>query len=986
MRLLMTLVLLILLTGGAAGLWFYTQSQPGSPSRADTPTLRADAPKKRSLTAPGGGSRYIPPPRRTTTGQIDDATKVQFEVVKPRIQTVAASDEDLPEIDADANPTGPTPFSGSSPPRPATETPPDTDSAMAPAASATQPGLAVIPFKHLGTIPQAQTGQLLASLLLTEIDSQQYQLYERSQIQSLVEELRFQESDLVSNASVAAKFGRMAGIRYLVIGDVGRLGNTYHLSARVVDCQSGHIAQKGRIRFRFLDHAEQKLRMLASLLKLTDPNAVVPIAPPVGEPEPPQRPADDNGLIDVVNPQAPFEITIRTGEGKQIYQEGEQISFEVMAQRDCFLTLVTVDSQGKPTLLLPNAWQPQAFVRRGQVVRIPSPDAGFQFTVNPPHGETFVKAIATPQPLRLRGVSTKRIEEKGFVELDQGVKAIGVERADRRQAESDEGVALSVLFESNQWATAELTLITHDPKESHTHSGAVHPPSPNRHHTTSTNPPPTPPAPDAAHTAKPNIKPEIDPGGHPGGRPGVGVRAGANDEVQARFEQLSQTSLKPAPILLEPMGLAGQNPEELLVFYRPQATQGHTKSLPRPGDGPPVRDSKRLRMRVVKLQPHDDGQRATGRPGTKSLQPADPQTRARELEDDPGVALVVPNYQFRSFAMPVTHYASVQWALRNTFNPGNDTNWFHIADQASRIQPPLIAVIDQGLDLTDPRLRALAWTNDDEIENNGIDDDKNGYVDDRYGYNFHNQSPQINPSTGSEHGSFISSVIAGRVTDDPDSVIGMAPNAKILSIVTADREGHSKLDAIIAALEYAADQGAKIINLSLGGVIPRDNLKKISQLPIWDELEQRGIILVCAAGNSFSDNDRVWVFPANIDRPNVISVMAVDPDGKLAHLQMKSGQWIPFSNYGRHTVDLAAPGSLILGIPSRGQTTLKNGTSFAAPMVTAAAGLVWGQHPNWSHSQVIRAVTESARTASGLQDKCRTSGILDLRAALQWTP
>src|SRR5262249_5724998 len=138
-------------------------------------------------------------------------------------------------------------------------------------------------------------------------------------------------------------------------------------------------------------------------------------------------------------------------------------------------------------------------------------------------------------------------------------------------------------------------------------------------------------------------------------------------------------------------------------------------------------------------------------------------------------------------------------------------------------------------------------------------------------------------------------------------------------------------------------------------------------------------------GNENSDNDTTLVFPGNLDRPNVITVMAVDPAGVPARAWNGSA-WEQYSNWGRTTVHIAAPGTMILGIPVTGQTAYGDGTSFAAPVVTAAVAIIEGMHPDWDYRQVRRAILETARPVQGLEEKCTTGGMLDLPAAMAWTP
>jgi hypothetical protein len=166
-----------------------------------------------------------------------------------------------------------------------------------------------------------------------------------------------------------------------------------------------------------------------------------------------------NELLECMNIPAGFLVTLDTTDGKRVYREGEHIRFVVRTTRDCFLTLITVDSEEQMTLLLPNAWQRKAFVRQDERVEIPPAEAGFHLPIRPPHGRTLVKAIATVKPLVLSGVTEQCFSDQKFPLLEPGVKAIGVEGdSDRTQAGKPQ--TLDDWFEPREWSTAELVIVT----------------------------------------------------------------------------------------------------------------------------------------------------------------------------------------------------------------------------------------------------------------------------------------------------------------------------------------------------------------------------------------------------------------------------------------------------------------------------------------------------------------------------------------------
>ena len=196
---------------------------------------------------------------------------------------------------------------------------------------------------------EPEAGITLANLLLSEIHSDRYTLYERGQLTALLEEARFQESDLVDSTSRAIQFGRLAGIRYLVIGELSSLGGTIRWTARVVDCQTGEIGERDGVRFNHFREIDRALAELLAGLELNSASLVVgtprrdPVAPPAPAhpvPHPAPAPESGNSLVDAVNPDAAFAIALDTGENKRRYTEGESISFRVTSQQAGYVTLI----------------------------------------------------------------------------------------------------------------------------------------------------------------------------------------------------------------------------------------------------------------------------------------------------------------------------------------------------------------------------------------------------------------------------------------------------------------------------------------------------------------------------------------------------------------------------------------------------------------------------------------------------------------------
>jgi len=450
--------------------------------------------------------------------------------------------------------------------------------------------------------------------------------------------------------------------------------------------------------------------------------------------------------------------------------------------------------------------------------------------------------------------------------------------------------------------------------------------------------------------------------------------------------------------------------DQILATWVEITTEGH-KSI----GGPAVRPPRRLEMELgeavgVIVYPDEEpgehkalavgtaaggtgplaGARLVdgGRGAAKAIGDADWEREAGRLGAKPGVTAAIPNYRRRIYGDPQGRFLPVQWALEHRFKPAYDIGWSEAEERIAGIEPVLVGVVDQGLKLGDERLDAFAHRIPGEVPGNGEDDDRNGFVDDVHGYNLVDDTARPwHEDTDYCHGSFVASIIAGRRTGRDDDVIGIAPGAEILTAATMDEFGMGDDMTILKGIVYCAMNGAKVINLSLGGACTPEMLARYERAHrrVFDFLERKGVILVCAAGNENRDNDRTPSVPASLDRPNIVSVMAIDADGAPARYRdPESGEWLRFTNWGAESVDLAAPGSLILGIHDEDAQELGDGTSFAAPIVSATLALVWGQHPDWEYDRVIRAVVETARPVESLDGRCRTAGVIDVAAALEW--
>ena len=256
------------------------------------------------------------------------------------------------------------------------------------------------------------------------------------------------------------------------------------------------------------------------------------------------------------------------------------------------------------------------------------------------------------------------------------------------------------------------------------------------------------------------------------------------------------------------------------------------------------------------------------------------------FRQNPQVEFAEPNYYRHIRATPNdTNYSSL-WGLPKINAPGG---WDVSTDCGSAV----VAVIDTGVDYTHPDLAANIWTNTDEIAANGIDDDANGKIDDTRGWDF--VYDDNNPMDGNGHGTHVAGII-GAVGNNARGVTGICWNAKIMILRAFDASGSATVADTIEAMDYALQNGAKVINASYS-----DTQFSQTEYDAIALLNSAGILFITAAGNETTDNDQTPSYPANYDLPNIIAIAATDSSDRLAS----------YSNFGRSTVDVAAPGSSI---------------------------------------------------------------------------
>lgn len=323
-----------------------------------------------------------------------------------------------------------------------------------------------------------------------------------------------------------------------------------------------------------------------------------------------------------------------------------------------------------------------------------------------------------------------------------------------------------------------------------------------------------------------------------------------------------------------------------------------------------------------------------------------------------------PNLLYYISQIPNDPLFSQLWGLNGNDPTSDDSDpdmdapagW----DESTGSDQVVVAVVDTGVDYRHIDLSENMWTNPREIAGNGVDDDRNGWIDDVRGIDPINGD--ADPMDDQSHGTHVAGTIAARGNDGV-GVAGLNWRSKIVACKFLDSKGVGELSDALTCYDYIAalkDAGVNIVasNNSWGG-------GAYSQL-LHDAIagqRQRGILFVAAAGNAGLDVDVRPSYPGAYDLDNIINVAAMDRGGNRAY----------FSNYGADTVDIAAPGVDILSTVPNGQWSSRSGTSMAAPHVAGLVALLRANDPTMSAAAtkqwILSTATDDSRwhgyTSSG---------------------
>lgn len=299
-------------------------------------------------------------------------------------------------------------------------------------------------------------------------------------------------------------------------------------------------------------------------------------------------------------------------------------------------------------------------------------------------------------------------------------------------------------------------------------------------------------------------------------------------------------------------------------------------------------------------------------------------------------------------------------------NGHNKDQWhFHhcgIVDGYNELQYPggdssvVVAVIDSGVDYNHEDLKDNIWVNTNEVPDNGIDDDNNGYIDDYYGVDIISRNGNGGDTNG--HGTHVAGIIAAR--NNNVGVLGIAYNVKIMSVKAAMHNGTLNQADIAKAVIYAYENGAEVINMSFGGTA--------CSIAVQDALATAytRCVLVASAGNNGTHNEALPFplpnYPAALTY--VLGVMSVDETGReslFTNWDVKAFSGVEYELY--------APGENIMSTLPENKYGYLSGTSMAAPVVSAFAAILRSEFSD-RDMYPTKFIYGQLASTSGIQADC----------------
>ena len=310
------------------------------------------------------------------------------------------------------------------------------------------------------------------------------------------------------------------------------------------------------------------------------------------------------------------------------------------------------------------------------------------------------------------------------------------------------------------------------------------------------------------------------------------------------------------------------------------------------------------------------------------------------------------------------------WGLQNTGQDGGtegiDIGAVKAWDTTTGSKDLIVAVIDTGIRYTHQELVGQMWSNPDEIPGNGVDDDNDGYIDNMHGVDTVNFDGD--PMDDNGHGTHCAGTI-GAAANDGNAHVGVAWEVSLMACKFLSAEGWGYTSGAISGIDFAVSNGAQILSNSWGGGGHSQAL--------YDAIvraRDAGVIFLAAAGNSGLDTDSQPHYPSSYDVENIIAVSAIDRNGQLAG----------WSNYGKNTVDVGAPGVDIFSSVSESDSSYAyySGTSMATPHVAGVVALMLANNAGLSATEAKAQLLSTSVALDSLEGRTVSGGLVNAAAAL----
>ena len=344
------------------------------------------------------------------------------------------------------------------------------------------------------------------------------------------------------------------------------------------------------------------------------------------------------------------------------------------------------------------------------------------------------------------------------------------------------------------------------------------------------------------------------------------------------------------------------------------------------------------------------------------------------LKNLPIIKSIEKNYIQKALGSNDTYYSKL-WAIENNGQEVNNKSGLKDADmdvdKAWQIEKGqnsvVVAVLDTGVDYTHSDLADNMWSGNAKHGYDFAGDDDGNNDDDPMPDTPHDDN-------GHYHGTHVAGTI-GAIGDNSEGVVGVVQNTQIMAVKVFRPKGYAYNSDILEGMDYVSnqiDKGVNIVAINAsyggGGGSNGDSMDEAIK-----KLGQKGVVFCAAAGNDGKDIDNNPTYPASYDAPNIITVAASNQNDELAS----------FSNYGKNTVEVAAPGTNILSTYPDNKYAYLQGTSMATPQVTGTVALLASAAPESTVEDRIKAIEENVDIKASLKDKVSTNGRVNVYRAVK---